>query len=124
MSLSQWAAILLLALLAAACHDDASPKHIEGDLHIDLQGEGWTFVSIETGRVIGTCALDDTLTLNAYASRTDWDVALSSSGHIRTNSGLSGAGQGGINESSVPFGAADKMPEDSYLPDTTHHYLW
>ena len=116
--------ILLLALLCAACHDDSSPKHIEGDLSLDLQGAGWTFVSLETGIILGTCALDDTLTLNDYAQRTDWDVAFSSEGHLRTNSGLSGNGQGGISTSSAPFGAADVVPEEEYLADTAHYELW
>ena len=116
--------ILLIAMLFAACHEDSSPKHIEGDLNLDLQGAGWTFVSLETGTIMGTCALDDTTTLNDFAQRTDWDVAFSSEGHLRTNSGLSGDGQGGISASSVPFGVADVVPEDDYLPDTAHYQLW
>ena len=46
--------IALLALLLAACHDDSSPKHVEGDLTLSTATEGWTFMSIETGNIIGT----------------------------------------------------------------------
>lgn len=116
--------IALLVLLLAGCHDDSSPKHIEGDLTLSTATEGWTFMSIETGNVIGTCALSDSLTLRQYASRTDWDVAFSSDGHLRTNSALSGPGQGGICESTLPFDAADVVQESDYLPDTATYEIW
>ncbi len=116
--------IALLALLLAACHDDSSPKHVEGDLTLSTATEGWTFMSIETGTIIGTCALSDSLTLRQYASRTDWDIAFSSDGYLRTNSGLSGNGMGGISESAVPFDAADVVQESDYLPDTVTYEIW
>ena len=116
---------LILGSLLAACHENSSPKYTEGTLDLSLPDEaGWTFVSIETGEVIGTCALDDSTTLRDYAHRADWDVAISSDGHLRTNSGRSGDGLGGICKSSLPFDAADVMPEDEYLPDTATYELW
>ena len=42
-----------------------------------------------------TCAVTDTLAQQAYAARTDWDIAIAD-GRIRTNSGTSGPGDGGI----------------------------
>ena len=115
--------ISLLALLFTACHDDSSPKHIEGDLSLSV-AEGWTFLSLETGNIVGTCALDDSLTLRQYTSRMDWDIAVSSDGHLRTNSGLSGDGMGGISESTLPFDATDALQEADYLPDTTTYEIW
>ena len=41
------------------------------------------------------CAVTDTLAQQAYAARTDWDIAIAD-GRIRTNSGTSGPGDGGI----------------------------
>ena len=40
---------------------------------------------------VGTCAVTDTLAQQAYAARTDWDIAIAD-GRIRTNSGTSGPG--------------------------------
>ncbi len=57
--------------------------------------------------MVGTCAATDTLAQQAYAARTDWDIAISD-GRIRTNSGTSGPGDGGIALS--PYGYEQTDP--------------
>ena len=57
--------------------------------------------------MVGTCAVTDTLAQQTYAARTDWDIAIAD-GRIRTNSGTSGIGDGGIALS--PYGYEQTDP--------------
>lgn len=95
----QLARLACLSLLAAVC--SAEHPLATGDPATDrmsvipnVKGQ-WTYFSMVTHTVVGTCAVTDTLAQQAYAARTDWDIAIAD-GRIRTNSGTSGPGDGGI----------------------------
>ena len=93
----QLARLACLSLLAAACSTEhplatGGPAADRMAVISNVKGQ-WTYFSMVTHTVVGTCAVTDTLAQQAYAARTDWDIA---DGRIRTNSGTSGPGDGGI----------------------------
>ena len=117
--------MLLPALLAAACDDDATRHDTPQvrELTVPDLPDQWTYLSLHTGEVLGTCALADTLAQLQWAARTDWDLALCN-GMIRTNSGASGMGNGGLLVSPSPFSAVHPADFDSLETDrSTLHYL-
>ena len=76
----QLARLACLSLLAAAC--SAEHPLATGDPATDrmsvipnVKGQ-WTYFSMVTHTVVGTCAVTDTLAQQAYAARTDWDIAI------------------------------------------------
>lgn len=95
----QLARLACLSLLAAACSAEhhlatGGPAADRMTVIPNVKGR-WTYFSMVTHTVVGTCAVTDTLAQQAYAARTDWDIAIAD-GRIRTNSGTSGPGDGGI----------------------------
>ncbi len=107
----QLARLTFFSFLAAAC--SAEQPLTTGGSTADhtvvipnVKGQ-WTYFSLKTHTVVGTCAATDTLAQQAYAARTDWDIAISD-GRIRTNSGTSGPGDGGIALS--PYGYEQTDP--------------
>lgn len=95
----QLARLACLSLLAAACSTEhplatGGPAADRMAVISNVKGQ-WTYFSMVTHTVVGTCAVTDTLAQQAYAARTDWDIAIAD-GRIRTNSGTSGPGDGGI----------------------------
>ena len=118
----QLARLACLSLLAAAC--SAEHPLATGDPATDrmsvipnVKGQ-WTYFSMVTHTVVGTCAVTDTLAQQAYAARTDWDIALCGE-LIRTNGGTSGNGQGAVQRvQNKSFNALDQAPADGYTTDT------
>ena len=87
----QLARLACLSLLAAACSAEhplatGGPAADRMTVIPNVKGR-WTYFSMVTQT--------DTLAQQAYAARTDWDIAIAD-GRIRTNSGTSGPGDGGI----------------------------
>lgn len=64
-------------------------------MHVQLQPNTWTYISLAKGATVGTSNLGDIEADKYWHDRTDWDVALCN-GAIRTNGGTSGKGQGSI----------------------------
>ena len=91
-----WRASPLLAAACSAEHPLATSGPAADRMAVIPNVKGrWTYFSMVTHTVVGTCAVTDTLAQQAYAARTDWDIAIAD-GRIRTNSGTSGPGDGGI----------------------------
>ena len=100
--------LLLLALagcaiLLAGCASDGSdnkgpapePARVKTLSVEGLSDDQWVYISLETGNKVGTSPLGDAAQDAAWKARTDWDIAIAD-GRIRTNSGTSGPGDGGI----------------------------
>ena len=83
-----------------------------------LSDDQWVYISLETGRKIGTSPLGDAAQDATWKARTDWDIALCGE-LIRTNGGTSGDGQGAVQRvQNKSFNALDEAPADSYTTDT------
>ena len=83
----------------------------------------WTYLSLETGRVVGTALLGDEQAEAEWRQRTDWDIALCGD-LLRTNSGTSGNGGGGCLVLDEAFENVLTTPEDGYLLDTETGEIW
>lgn len=99
----------LLAIGLTACNANNggdSPLSNEKVMHVQLQPNTWTYISLAKGATIGTSNLGDTEADKSWHDRTDWDVALCN-GAIRTNGGTSGKGQGSIMSTPQNFDNVD-----------------
>ncbi len=115
--------VLLIALASTffvACDDDDDdPKPAENDT-LSLYTKNytiWHYFSFENG-IIGTGSADPEDTDDAtWKARTDWDLAFHYK-DIRTNSGNSGDGQGGMIEASeTDFSLVTEAPTTGYTVD-------
>lgn len=91
--------LLFILTLAVGCSGDSkteTPQQPDTELTIDgISDTQWTYISLETNRKVGVSPLNDPKADEEWRNRTDWDIALCGD-MIRTNSGTSGIGQGGI----------------------------
>ena len=79
----------------------------------------WHFFSFEKGEVIGSCDAKDSVETERWHNRTDWDLAFHRQ-DVKSNSGVSGIGLGGImvyNQDEFDFDAVLEAPEDGYKVD-------
>lgn len=122
--------LLLLALagcaILAGCASDGSddkgpapePAQVKTRSVEGLSDDQWVYISLETGKTVGTSPLGDAAQDAVWKARTDWDVALCGE-LIRTNGGTSGNGQGSIQRvQNKSFNALDEAPADGYTTDT------
>ncbi len=92
---------MVMGTFFSSCASDSDtgghdPQPVDTELTITgISDSQWAYISLETNRVIGTSPLDDSNADTQWADRTDWDLAICGD-MIRTNSGSSGKGQGGI----------------------------
>jgi hypothetical protein len=100
--------LVTAAVILSACSSDSASNPIvkQSSLQIQTAKDQWTYISLETGSVVSTCAIGDTIAQKQMAQRTDWDIALCN-GMIRTNSGASGTAGGGIAKSPTDY---DNLP--------------
>lgn len=95
------ALIMTVGAFVSSCASDGGsdgkdPQPVDTEITITgLSDNQWTYISLETNSVIGTSVLDDSDADAEWADRTDWDLAICGD-RIRTNSGYSGKGEGGI----------------------------
>ncbi|MDR0660752.1 MAG: HmuY family protein [Prevotellaceae bacterium] len=123
--------LLMVALVGVqSCSDDDDPPQPltgeEVEINVVSSWGTWNYFSFAEGKVIGTGAA----TAEADAEwkvRTDWDIAFTRL-YARTNSGISGNGQGGVKEiptdGSTSNGAAVfanliEAPTTGYVVDAT-----
>lgn len=114
------------SLLPAACSSDGSdnPTPREGTLQFTNSPERWTYVSLQTGLVVGSHALGDTTAERSWRGRTDWDVAFAGD-LIRTNGGTSGAGQAAITATTADYDAVDRAANEAdYQTDRDTVAIW
>jgi hypothetical protein len=86
----------------------------------------WHFFSFDRGEVIGSCDAQDSLAYEGWRIRTDWDMAFHRQ-NIKTNSGASGAGAGGMMEykqNTFDFSAVSEAPEEGYLVDVADSVIY
>lgn len=79
----------------------------------------WVFFSFEKGDTIGSCDAQDVTENADWKKRTDWDIAFHRQ-DIKTNSGVSGDGDGGIiavEQDEFDFKAVTQAPELGYQVD-------
>ncbi|MCD8317683.1 MAG: HmuY family protein [Paraprevotella sp.] len=97
--------LICLILFGSSCSTEQSLTDNSSADHTvvipNVKGQ-WTYFSLKTQRVVGTCLTTDTLAIQSYARRTDWDIAIAD-GLIRTNSGTSGPDKGGIVPSAYDY---------------------
>lgn len=91
--------IFLLAgfvLVSCASEEDAPAAEEESYLVLpEVNDQVWTYFSLSTGAVVGTSVFGSAKGDEEWKNRTDWDMAICGE-YIRTNSGTSGNGQGGL----------------------------
>lgn len=106
-------------LLLTSCNaGDASSTVTESHMSIGLKPGYWTYISLKDSATVGFGQIGDSLDDANWHDRTDWDIAFSEYG-IRTNSGTSGIGNGGLTvlPDSVPAEEITVFRND-YKPDT------
>lgn len=92
------AAAVVLILTFAACRKESVktvPVPVESEETIQLKVGYWTYYNIKNSETVGYGLIGDSIDDSEWYLRKDWDIAFSETG-IRTNSGTSGNGDGGI----------------------------
>lgn len=124
---------LFVALIFAAlpflssCSDDDDPviqpaSGNEVNIDVSSSWNKWNYFSFTTGKIVGTG--DATEASDAeWKARTDWDIAFTRL-YARTNSGVSGSGQGGVIEigtgntdKASVFNTLNEAPTSGYTAD-------
>jgi len=111
--------VSLLSLLSiASCGEGGgdSPASVANVMSVSIQPDTWTYISLSDGKTVGTSDLGDADAEKSWHNRTDWDIALCN-GVIRTNSGTSGVGQGGIMSTPQGFDNVDASAVTSFNVD-------
>lgn len=109
--------ISLLSLASCSKGDeDNNPASTTNTMSVNIQPDTWTYISLSDGKIVGTSELGDTDAEKSWHDRTDWDVALCND-IIRTNSGTSGVGSGGIMSSPQSFDNVDASAVTSFNVD-------
>jgi hypothetical protein len=106
--------ILLAAVLmsSVSCIDDRkkAPELVSGEVEFLSQHGRWTYISLESGTVVGTSFLGDEDSDAAWALRDDWDIAICDS-LVRTNGGTTGNGDGAFSAESASSAVPDTYQE-------------
>jgi hypothetical protein len=88
----------------------------------------WNFFSFAHGQIIGSCDAGDDAEYEAWHNRTDWDLAFHRQ-DVKTNSGASGSGKGGMleysfNGQTFDFNAVKTAPKDGYRIDVQDSVIY
>jgi hypothetical protein len=88
----------------------------------------WKFFSFSQGDTLGGCDAGNEADYEAWSKRTDWDLAFHRQ-DVKTNSGASGTGKGGIleynfNGQSFDFEAVTTAPQDNYSIDVQDSIIY
>ena len=95
-NISLYIALVGFMLTACSSEDKQDAPVLDTELTVSgISDAKWTYISLENNAVVGTSDKDDSDADSQWAKRTDWDIAICGD-MVRTNSGTSGAGQGGI----------------------------
>ena len=91
--------VLLASITFISCRDkvknESEPVPVKRELTLTLEPGKWIYYNISDSTVMGTSDIGDTEQDAEWHDRNDWDIALSELG-LRTNSGTSGRGNGGL----------------------------
>ena len=110
-----------VAILCCACvrgGGDAPTAVSAEEMTISGLEEGkWTYFSLAKGEPVGTSTFLSEEEDALWAARTDWDFAICGE-YLRTNSGTSGKGSGGIlRDTEHNFQTLKEAPSEGYLTD-------
>jgi len=115
---------VLFSVALASCKDRKEHEHepvpVKQELTLTLEPGKWIYYSISDSMVVGRSDIGDVEQDQEWAAQTNWDIALSESG-IRTNSGTSGRGNGGlaiITDSIYELQKYSSVLNLNYKPDT------
>ena len=94
------AILIAFPLFLASCSEEGRiPVPASGEVEfLPLSGQ-WIYISLESGKVVGSGKLGDEASDADWALRDDWDIAICDS-LIRTNGGTSGPGRGALSAES------------------------
>ena len=112
--------LILAACLCCACnHNGSKEPVIEAEVTIhELDNGKWLYFSIKDGETVGTSTFLSDEEDKLWAARSDWDFAICGD-YIKTNSGTSGNGKGGILRAETHnFHTLTEAPADGYLIDS------
>lgn len=112
--------LILAASLCCACiHNESKEPVIEAEVTIhELDNGKWLYFSIKNGETVGTSTFLSDEEDKLWAARSDWDFAICGD-YIKTNSGTSGNGKGGIlRDETHNFQTLKEAPADGYLIDS------
>lgn len=114
---------LAAVVLCMSCRDrsdDREPVEVESLLTLTLEPGKWIYYSISDSTIVGRSDIGDAEQDQEWAAQMNWDIAFSESG-IRTNSGTSGRGNGGltvISDSIYSLTKQSSLFNLVYTPDT------
>ena len=115
---------VLLSVALTSCRDTKEQEHepipVKRELTLTLEPGKWIYYSFTDSTVVGRSDIGDVEQDQEWAAQTNWDIALSESG-IRTNSGTSGRGNGGlaiITDSIYELQKYSSVLNLNYKPDT------
>ena len=116
------AGIIVLASCSSDENNGSDAPATDTELTVSgISDTEWTYISLENNTVVGSSAKDDTEADAQWAKRTDWDIAICGD-MLRTNSGTSGNGEGGIrrldNKRYDDITASDAVSVDPDRPQT------
>lgn len=86
----------------------------------------WHFFSFKDAGIIGSCDAMDSVAIEEWRNRTDWDLAFHRQ-NVKSNSGLSGVGNGGILEyvqEEFDFDVVTEAPTDGYSVDVADSVVY
>lgn len=113
-------AVVMAVCLCTACkHSSGGPEPaVESELTINgLSDSVWVYFSVSKGDVVGTSTFLSESEDAEWANRKDWDFAICGD-YIKTNSGASGNGRGGIlRDSEHNFQTLTEAPAEGYIID-------
>lgn len=112
------AALVLLASCSDGADNSASGQAVgkSGEMNVTANDAVWTYYSIEQNRVMGTSVFGDSTADSQWKQRTDWDIAICGD-LIRTNSGTSGTGNGGLQVVPQGYNELENAPQSGYITD-------
>ena len=104
-----------------SCSSDSDSGQIETheEKIISVETMRWTYYSLETGSVVGQSDFGDEEADEQWRVRKDWDIALCGE-LIRTNSGTSGVGEGGIIAIDEDYESVAIAPDTLYAIDSRY----
>ena len=112
------AALVLLASCSDGADNSASGQTVgkSGEMNVTANDGVWTYYSIEQNQVMGTSVFGDSTADSQWKQRTDWDIAICGD-LIRTNSGTSGTGNGGLQVVPQGYNELKNAPQSGYITD-------
>lgn len=112
------ASLVLLASCSDGTDNSVSGQAVgkSGEMNVTANNGVWTYYSIEQNKVMGTSVFGDSTADSQWKQRTDWDIAICGD-LIRTNSGTSGTGNGGLQVVPQGYNELENAPQSGYITD-------